>query len=693
MRGRAVVATGVRSAAAIGTQTLSFFSSSTSVASGSAPLVELTSLSLPGSAPQRTLTWSLSDELSSQSSAQQHGKRTCWAIIASASEPAPIAVKAHVLTSIAGSSSRRDKSIVHSPILRQPGSIRLLNLTNRGPAQIQGAGSGSSSAFVDYSARYGAIRDTDKTTLFESIMETHGIQTGSIARRAFMPDPLGARQGEGEEHGLLQKAADPKVVKAAHRLSERIHTLGPHLNVTQELLQRPLIALSNGQLTRAKILSALLPARADKDPSDSSEPRLELLILDLPFSGLDPPSRARLAKLLTEVNSKRSPRIVLALREGDPVPSELVTNVLWIKQGSTEGDVEVETLERDEYERKFREQQAREGSITRMSDEGTQLPPAYTSAQDLLRSLAEVASLPPSPAGSPEQVRANSRVGQGVGLPNAEPYVHMRSVGIQYKGFHALKSIDLSIRPGTRLILAGPNGSGKTTLLSLMLGDHPLSFSFPSLDSAASPSEPALSLFSHSRSAQRNASPLLHRRIGHTSPELYRAFPRQTDLERGGLSLAQAIGSGFDGVFVRRPLEIGGPRETRVRELVGAFSDLFRGRGDQAQSSGGKGDASLIALLHDTPFATLSPGSQSLALLLRAVVHNPSLLILDEPFAGMDALQTERARVFIDQTLWTSAEERAGKAMVLISHFEQEWPASFGELIRLDEGVVIERVP
>jgi ABC-type molybdenum transport system ATPase subunit/photorepair protein PhrA len=88
----------------------------------------------------------------------------------------------------------------------------------------------------------------------------------------------------------------------------------------------------------------------------------------------------------------------------------------------------------------------------------------------------------------------------------------------------------------------------------------------------------------------------------------------------------------------------------------------------------------------DRPFASLSPGEQSLILLLRALVKRPPLLVLDEPFSGMDKATIEKVQRFIDEELedWQS--------VVLITHFEEEVPKSVGRLLRLENGEVVERV-
>lgn len=224
------------------------------------------------------------------------------------------------------------------------------------------------------------------------------------------------------------------------------------------------------------------------------------------------------------------------------------------------------------------------------------------------------------------------------------------------------------------------NGSGKTTLLSLLLGDHPQSFSIPSS---------ALRLFGKPRDAPSNATTILARRIGHVSPELYNSFPRK-DADRGGLTILEAIGSGFEGIFSRRartPAEKG-----RSWRLLALFHDVIRApdgaalsSSSSASSSEGSAEAAFEAAkkLGTVSFSSVSPGSQSVVLLLRAIVGSPPLLILDEPFQHMDRRQVERARAFFnaagseDDAFAVGAseadktadrEKRKSMALVLVSH-------------------------
>jgi ATPase subunit of ABC transporter with duplicated ATPase domains len=59
-----------------------------------------------------------------------------------------------------------------------------------------------------------------------------------------------------------------------------------------------------------------------------------------------------------------------------------------------------------------------------------------------------------------------------------EVLVDLKNLGVTYGDRVVLEKISWRIREGERWILKGHNGSGKSTLLSLVLGDHPSSFTF-----------------------------------------------------------------------------------------------------------------------------------------------------------------------------------------------------------------------
>lgn len=582
------------------------------------------------------LTWKVNDE----------GAIECWAIIAPSAETGG-QVRAALLNILLGRvrPRRAEKpeqrhDTVH-PFLTQLSQTE--STTHRPIAHVAfETRTGGNGAFVDFSVRYGSIRDQDRVTLWEHLMESCGVYTGAIARQHMRPDPLAPV--DTDTTGLLKwesKALENKKRAEAEQVRDRIMAMAPSLSL-DSLLDRPVVALSNGQTRRARILRALLGGA-------------EFVVMDEPFTGLDVPTRASLSQLLGTLHARRRPRLCVFLREQDTVPS-FVTHILRVDE---------------------------DGYITQLGDK-TKTTPLLTSASSTTRYAL----------GGYDLVKENHARGLGVGQTAAETIVSMHNVSIEYGGVPVLRNVTLALHPGTRMVLMGDNGSGKTTLLSLLLGDNPRSFALPAS---------MLRMWGAARDAPSNAHVLLQRRIGHLSPELFNVFPRQ-HLDAGGLSVADAIASGFHGIFTKRSRTPA--QEARVLSLVRMFA--------QELWQEGPAGGNAMPRAHDIAemaFTSLPHGAQALVLLLRAMVHRPALLVLDEPFQGMSAQQCAKARAFLDaqspndamSTSWlwdelANEEERAAEqawrermAMVVVSHYETEWPRSCGRFLRLSQGHVTEQ--
>lgn len=149
-------------------------------------------------------------------------------------------------------------------------------------------------------------------------------------------------------------------------------------------------------------------------------------------------------------------------------------------------------------------------------------------------------------------------------------------------------------------------------------------------------------------------------------------------------------------------------RKDRVKEVVrtlgplawrAAEAELSAGNSDenarnQTRTLRGLGETDELVdeeqVFLATPFAYLSPGSQSLVLLMRALVSRPPLLLLDEPWAGMSAPMLHAARRYLTRS---STEEEIGglqeeQAVVLVTHWEGEvpWAREEGRRFRLEDG-------
>ncbi|KAH0829066.1 P-loop containing nucleoside triphosphate hydrolase protein [Lanmaoa asiatica] len=254
--------------------------------------------------------------------------------------------------------------------------------------------SSAGSAFYDYTARYGAVRDEDRITLRESMFGEY--------------DFLNLRPKGQVSKTPEQLAADEAKKAIFDELSTRLG-LSP-------LLDLPLVALSNGQTRRARIVKAIL-----------AQP--DLLLLDEPLTGLDTNSRPTLLSVLRSLHEARRPRIIIGLRMQDPIP-DWITHLPLVSNGKVITGIKEEIIEKQELH------EAEEDRATLMAS----ITPAKQTEHE------------------------------------GKPVVVLRNVGVSYGECRVLKSINWTIREGQRWHLQGANGSGKTTLLSLVTGDHPQSY-------------------------------------------------------------------------------------------------------------------------------------------------------------------------------------------------------------------------
>lgn len=204
------------------------------------------------------------------------------------------------------------------------------------------------------------------------------------------------------------------------------------------------------------------------------------------------------------------------------------------------------------------------------------------------------------------------------------PVLEVQHVRYQRDGLHILDGISWRIAQGEHWALLGANGSGKTTLLQIVTG-----YAWPTA----------------------GVITILGARYGHCDLREHR----------------KRIG------WVSAALEHRIPQRDTAREIVLSGIDaslgLFRHYDESEVQLADDALALMnIEYLGERPFAVLSQGEQKRVLIARALVHQPALLILDEPCAGLDPVAREH---FLDEIGRFAAAED-GPALIFVTHHVEE---------------------
>lgn len=199
-------------------------------------------------------------------------------------------------------------------------------------------------------------------------------------------------------------------------------------------------------------------------------------------------------------------------------------------------------------------------------------------------------------------------------------------------GFQALKGIDLQVREGDFFALLGPNGAGKSTTLGIV-------------SSLVNKSGGQVRVFGHDIDTDVSAAKL---NLGVVPQEFnFNQFEKVFDIV--------TTQAGYYGI----PLKQARLSAEKYLRKLGLWDK------------------------RDTPSRMLSGGMKRRLMIARALVHEPRLLILDEPTAGVD--------IELRRSMWQFLEEmnRQGTTIILTTHYLEEAEALCRNIAIIDHGEII----
>lgn len=225
--------------------------------------------------------------------------------------------------------------------------------------------------------------------------------------------------------------------------------------------------------------------------------------------------------------------------------------------------------------------------------------------------------------------------------PDPHAVLDLHDVTFRREGTEILHGIDLRVDPGERWALLGPNGAGKSTILGFCGAvEHPTSGTVDVLG----------------RRIGRTELQALRREIGHVNPR---------HAVRSAITAREVVLTGITGTVERvmrwtpEPDQV--ERADEMLELVG------------------------LENRREVVWPTMSQGERGRALIARALVSDPRLLLLDEPTTGLDVAAREQ---FLE-TLDDLSEHHPELTTVLVTHHLEELPASTTHAVVIAHGSIV----
>jgi ABC-2 type transport system ATP-binding protein len=215
----------------------------------------------------------------------------------------------------------------------------------------------------------------------------------------------------------------------------------------------------------------------------------------------------------------------------------------------------------------------------------------------------------------------------------SEPALAISQLSKTYEdGFQALKSVDLNVVPGDFFALLGPNGAGKSTTIGIIC-------------SLVRKTTGSVRVFGHDIDEDFSTA---KQYVGVVPQEFnFNQFEKPIDI-----LINQA---GYYGI----PANIAYERAEKYLKQLALWDK------------------------RDTPSRTLSGGMKRRLMIARALIHEPRLLVLDEPTAGVD--------IELRRSMWEFLQEinRQGTTIILTTHYLEEAESLCRNIAIIDHGQIV----